>query len=173
MGLSTNKQFQNKEGLSVFNIWNLENSKQLSQCRLNNFPLSFLCNYCCVNLQFASLCYSSSLIKTRNYRLQLKFSCMRHMQLQMCSCIRQVAHDIQLHVTLHMQHVYTTCIYMFIHTYQSKCSYTLCATFFATTIQLIKIWHMFKNLTTTLWTRVTIYFFVFSKLKIHWINLNH
>jgi hypothetical protein len=73
--------------------------------------------------------------------LQLKFSCMRHMQLQICV----VAHDIQLHVTLRMQHVYTVLIYMFIHTYKSKCSCTLCATLLATTMQLIKIWHMFKN----------------------------
>ncbi len=78
------------------------------------------------------------------------------------SCIRQVAHDIQLHVKLHMQHVYMVLIYMFIHTYQSKCSCTLCATLLATTIQLIKIWHMFKNLITSLWTRVTIFFFVFE-----------
>ncbi len=52
----------------------------------------------------------------------------------LCSCIKQVAHDIQLHATLSIQHVYIMLIYMFIHTYQSKCSYTLYATLFATTI---------------------------------------
>ncbi len=29
--------------------------------------------------------------------------------------------NIQLHATLRMQHVYTVFIYMFTHTYQSKC----------------------------------------------------
>jgi hypothetical protein len=38
---------------------------------------------------------------------------MRHMQLQICV----VAHDIQLHATLRMQHVHTVSIYMLIHTY--------------------------------------------------------
>jgi hypothetical protein len=38
----------------------------------------------------------------------------------LCSCLRQVAHDMQLHVTVRMQHVYTVLIYMFIHTYQSN-----------------------------------------------------
>jgi hypothetical protein len=42
-----------------------------------------------------------------NYQLQLKLSCMRHM-------------TMQLHVTLHMQHVYMVLIYMFIHIYQSS-----------------------------------------------------
>jgi hypothetical protein len=65
-----------------------------------------------------------------NYHLQLKFSCMRHMQLQICV----VAHDIQLHATLYMQHVYTVLMYMFIHTYKSKCSCTLCATLLVATM---------------------------------------
>jgi hypothetical protein len=38
------------------------------------------------------------------------------MQLQICV----VAYDMQLHATLHMQHVYTVLIYTFIHTYQSN-----------------------------------------------------
>ncbi len=38
----------------------------------------------------------------------------------LCSCLRQVAHDMQLHGTIHMQHVYTVVVYMFIHTYQSN-----------------------------------------------------
>jgi hypothetical protein len=38
----------------------------------------------------------------------------------LCSCLKQVAHDIQLHAILRTQHVYTMLIYMFIHTYQSK-----------------------------------------------------
>jgi hypothetical protein len=79
-----------------------------------------------------------------------------HVIANLCSCIRQVAYDIQLHATLRMQHVYMMLIYMFIHIYQCKCSCTLCATLLATTIQLIKIWHIFKNLTTSLWTCVTI-----------------
>ncbi len=62
-----------------------------------------------------------------------------HATANLCSCIRQVAHDIQLHATLCIQHVYMMLIYMFIHTYQSKCSCTLYATLFATTIQLIRI----------------------------------
>jgi len=49
---------------------------------------------------------------TRNFGF-----CNRHLQPNLCSCIRQVAHDIQLHVTLHMQHVYTMLTYMLIHTY--------------------------------------------------------
>jgi len=40
-----------------------------------------------------------------------------HVTTNLRSCLRQVAHDIQLHVTLRMQHVYTLLIYMFIHTY--------------------------------------------------------
>jgi hypothetical protein len=40
-----------------------------------------------------------------------------HATTNLCSYIRQVAHDIQLHATLHMQHVYMVLIYMFIHTY--------------------------------------------------------
>ncbi len=62
-----------------------------------------------------------------------------HASANLCSYLKQVTHDIQLHPTLHMQHVYMVLIYMFIHTYQSKCSCTLCATFFATIMQLIKI----------------------------------
>jgi hypothetical protein len=41
-----------------------------------------------------------------------------HANAKLCSCLRQVAHDMQLHVTLRMQHVYTLLVYMFIHTYQ-------------------------------------------------------
>ncbi len=40
-----------------------------------------------------------------------------HATANLCNCIRQVAHDIQLHATLCMQHVYTILMYMFIHTY--------------------------------------------------------
>jgi hypothetical protein len=40
-----------------------------------------------------------------------------HATADLCSCIRQVAHDIQLHATVRMQHVYTVLIYMFIYTY--------------------------------------------------------
>jgi hypothetical protein len=42
-----------------------------------------------------------------------------HVTANLCSCLRQVAHDMQLHVTIRMQHVYTVLVYMFIHTYQS------------------------------------------------------
>jgi methylglyoxal synthase len=38
----------------------------------------------------------------------------------LCNCLRQVAHDMQLHATIRMQHVYTVVVYMFIHTYQSS-----------------------------------------------------
>jgi hypothetical protein len=40
-----------------------------------------------------------------------------HATANLCSCIRQVAHDIQLHATVRMQHVYTVLIYMYISTY--------------------------------------------------------
>jgi hypothetical protein len=40
-----------------------------------------------------------------------------HGSTNLCNCTRQVAHDIQLHVTLRMQHVYIMLIYMFIHTF--------------------------------------------------------
>ncbi len=43
-----------------------------------------------------------------------------HATANLCSCLKQVAHDMQLHATLRMQHVYTVLIYMFIHTYQSS-----------------------------------------------------
>ncbi len=43
-----------------------------------------------------------------------------HATTNLCSCLRQVTHDMQLHVTLRMQHVYTVLVYMFIHTYQSN-----------------------------------------------------
>jgi hypothetical protein len=51
--------------------------------------------------------------------LQLSFATkiqlhVTHVTTNLCSCIRQVAHDIQLHATLRMQHVYTMLIYMFI-----------------------------------------------------------
>ncbi len=62
-----------------------------------------------------------------------------HAIANLCSYVRQLAHDMQLHATLRMQHVYTVLIYMFIHTYKSKCSCTLCATLLATRMQLIKI----------------------------------
>jgi hypothetical protein len=88
-----------------------------------------------------------------------------HVTTNFCSCIKQVAHDIQLHATLCIQHVYIVLIYMFIYTYQSKCNCTFCATLLAITIQLIKIWHMFKNLTISLWTHVTINFFCRFKIK--------
>jgi hypothetical protein len=40
-----------------------------------------------------------------------------HVIANLCSCLKQVAHDIQLRVTLCMQHIYTMLIYMFIHTH--------------------------------------------------------
>ncbi len=43
-----------------------------------------------------------------------------HATVNFCSCIRQVAWDMQLHATIYMQHVYTVLVYMFIHTYQSN-----------------------------------------------------
>jgi hypothetical protein len=43
-----------------------------------------------------------------------------HATANLCSCLKQVAHDMQLHATLFMQHVYTVLVYMFIHTYQSN-----------------------------------------------------
>ncbi len=43
-----------------------------------------------------------------------------HATANLCSWLRQVAHDMQLHATIHMQHVYTVLVYMFIHTYQSS-----------------------------------------------------
>jgi hypothetical protein len=54
--------------------------------------------------------------------LQLSFATkiqlhVTHAIANLCSCLRQVAHDIQLHVTLRMQHVYTVLIYIFIHKY--------------------------------------------------------
>jgi hypothetical protein len=43
-----------------------------------------------------------------------------HATANLCSCLRQVAHDMQLHATIRMQHVYMVLVYMFIHTYQSS-----------------------------------------------------
>jgi len=43
-----------------------------------------------------------------------------HATTNLCSCLRQVAYDMQLHATLCMQHVYTVLVYMFVHTYQSN-----------------------------------------------------
>jgi hypothetical protein len=102
--------------------------------------------------------------------LQLSFATkiqlhVTHATTNLCSCLKQVAHDIQLHATLHMQHVYMVLIYMFVHTYQSKSNCTLCATLLAITMWLIKIWHMFKNLTTSLWTCVIVLFFCVFKIK--------
>jgi hypothetical protein len=85
-----------------------------------------------------------------------------HATANLCNCLKQVAHDIQLHGTLHMQHVYMVLIYMFMHTYQSKYNWTLCETIVTTTMELIKIWHVFKNWTTSLWTCVTIYYYFFK-----------
>jgi hypothetical protein len=86
-----------------------------------------------------------------------------HATTNLCSCLRQVAHDIQLHVTLHMQHVYTVLIYMFIHTYQSKCSCILCVTFLATNQNVTRV--KIKQLA---YGHVSLFnVFVFSKLKIH------
>ncbi len=45
---------------------------------------------------------------------------MTHATANLYSCLKQVAHDMQLHTTIRMQHVYTVVIYMFIHTYQSS-----------------------------------------------------
>ncbi len=43
-----------------------------------------------------------------------------HATANLCSCLRQVAHDMQLHAIVCMQHVYMVLVYMFIHTYQSN-----------------------------------------------------
>jgi hypothetical protein len=43
-----------------------------------------------------------------------------HATANLCSCLRQVAHDMHLHVALCMPHVYTVLVYMLIHTYQSS-----------------------------------------------------
>ncbi len=40
-----------------------------------------------------------------------------HATTNLYSRLRQVAHDIQVHATLRMQHVYMVLIYMLIHTY--------------------------------------------------------
>ncbi len=45
---------------------------------------------------------------------------MTHATTNLCNCLKQVTHDMQLHATLRMQHVYTLLIYMFIHTYYSN-----------------------------------------------------
>jgi hypothetical protein len=47
-------------------------------------------------------------------KIQLHVS---HATTNFYSCLKQVAHDIQLHATLRMQHIYTVLIYMLIHTY--------------------------------------------------------
>jgi hypothetical protein len=39
-----------------------------------------------------------------------------HATTNLCSCLKQVAHDIQSHATLLMQHLYMVLIYVFIHT---------------------------------------------------------
>jgi hypothetical protein len=57
--------------------------------------------------------------------LQLSFATkiqlhVTHATTNLCSCLKQVAYDMYLHVTLQMQHVYTVLVYMFIHTYQSN-----------------------------------------------------
>ncbi len=89
-----------------------------------------------------------------------------HATTNLCNSLRQVTHDIWLHTTLHIQHVYMVLIYMFIHTYQSKCSCTLCAPFFAIIVQLIKVWHVFKNWMAYFWTCVTFkLFFCFHNKK--------
>jgi hypothetical protein len=54
--------------------------------------------------------------------LQLSFATkiqlhVTHVTANLCSCMRQITHDIQLHVTLCMQHVYMVLIYILIHTY--------------------------------------------------------
>jgi hypothetical protein len=77
------------------------------------------------------------IINFRVFRLLFATKIQLHVTLataNLCSCLEQVAHDIQLHATLQMQHVYTLLIYMFIHTYQSKCSCTLCAIILVTTM---------------------------------------
>ncbi len=78
------------------------------------------------------LCHNIVPFTTRNFafcncRMQLKFSCMCKIQLHathatanLCSCIRHVAQDMQLHATLRMQHIYMVLVYMFIHIYQSN-----------------------------------------------------
>jgi hypothetical protein len=72
-----------------------------------------------------------------------------------------------------MQHVYMVLIYMFIHTYQSKYSCTLCVIFLATTIQLIKYDTCLEIWQVACGHMSLFSFSMFSKLKIHWINLNH
>jgi hypothetical protein len=89
-----------------------------------------------------------------------------HATTNLCNYLRQVAHDIQLHATLRMQHIYMMLIYMFIHTYQSKCSCTLRVTLLTITMQLIKVWHVFRNWTTCLWTRdIILFYFCFQNYK--------
>ncbi len=43
-----------------------------------------------------------------------------HATTNLCNSLKHVAHDMQLHVTVRMQLVYTMVVYMFIHTYQSN-----------------------------------------------------
>ncbi len=45
---------------------------------------------------------------------------MTHATANLCGCLKQVAHDMQLHATLRMRHVYAVLVYMFIQTYQSN-----------------------------------------------------
>ncbi len=77
------------------------------------------------------LCTYFALLKILVFATKIQLH-VTHATTNLCNCLRQVAHDIKLHVTLGMQNVYTMLIYMFIHTYQFKCSYTLCAILFTT-----------------------------------------
>jgi len=67
---------------------------------------------------------NGSLLEILGFAIKIQLHA-THATTNLCSCIKQVAHDIQLHATLRMQHVYTMLIYMFIHTYLSKCNCTL------------------------------------------------
>ncbi len=80
--------------ITIYNLNNKNISKQLS------------CNHHYQKIWVLQLLFAT--------KIQLHVT---HATANLCSCIRQVTHDIQLHATLCMQHVYTMLIYMFIHTY--------------------------------------------------------
>ncbi len=64
---------------------------------------------------FVAMC-SNPLLEILGFATKIQLHT-THAIANLCSCIKQVAHDIRLHVTLRMQHVYTMFKYMFIHTY--------------------------------------------------------
>ncbi len=115
-----------------------------SDTHIFNFPMLFISPLIILLPSWFQWGYLLNLHYCKFWVLQLFFPTKiqlhaTHATTNLCTCIKQVEHDIQLHAKLGMQHIYMVLIYMFIHTYQSKCSYTLCATLFATIIQLIKI----------------------------------